>query len=100
MDQILFQAMSHEPDHSTVFQLDVALEPVPSQLLSWASLAPPEAASFDAWYGVSFVAWLNFGVPFLSGFAASYGTLLHFRSSLFGLDLILGSKVVFPRALS
>ncbi|KAG1857082.1 hypothetical protein F4604DRAFT_1202935 [Suillus subluteus] len=101
MDQILFQtvaltlfrAVSHEPDHSTILQPDAALEPDPHQPLSWASLTPPEAGSFDALH-VIFVYclsdWCGFSIWFCD-------ELWHTSSSsfvVFGLDLILGLKVV------
>ncbi|KAG1885953.1 hypothetical protein F4604DRAFT_1917639 [Suillus subluteus] len=40
--------LNHNHNHSMIFQPDVALEPDQRQPLSWASLAPPEAASFNA----------------------------------------------------
>lgn len=48
----------HSPDHRTILQPGVALESDPCQPLSWASLAPPEAASLMHCGEFSYVAIL------------------------------------------
>jgi len=54
---------NHVLGHSTILQPDVALELDPHQPLSWALLALPEAASFDALHG-NFTRYLSVYLDF------------------------------------